>query len=60
MARRDSQPQEPSAIELRLAWCALVDRQERGGGCLSERERLAEAIRRVECELLEACWAVGS
>lgn len=58
MVRRtpDAEPTDPTAADLRLAWCALVLRQEQGGGCLGERYRLAAAVRGVECELLEACW----
>jgi hypothetical protein len=62
MARRtpDAEPTEPTATELRLAWCALVIRQEAGGGCLRDRERLAHAIRGVEVELLEGSWNAGT
>ena len=57
MARTpDAEPTEPTATELRLAWCALVIRQESGGGCLGERTRIATAIAGVETELLERCW----
>ena len=52
-----SEPQEPTVLQLRIAWRSLVLRDEEGGGCLGERERLAAAIRRVEFELLEGSMA---
>lgn len=60
MARTpDAAPHEPTAAELRIAWLAMVLRQEQGGGCLGERTRLALAIARVEHEMLEGSWAAS-
>lgn len=54
---RPSHAPDPSSEQLLSSWRSLMLRQEQGGGCLGEREALADAVKQVELRLIRRMWA---